>query len=39
MKFEVSISEELDRVNLEISKLERCKKVLEAALALELLKR
>jgi len=39
MKFELSISEELERVNVEISKLMRCKKVLEAALASQLRKR
>ena len=39
MKFELSISEELEKVNVEISKLMRCKKVLEAALASQLRKR
>ena len=33
MKFEVSVKEELEKVNAEISKLLRCKKVLEDTLA------
>jgi len=33
VEFEVSIKEELEKVNAEISKLEHCKKVLEEALA------
>ena len=33
MTFNVSIQEELDRVNQEISALQRCKKVLEDTLA------
>jgi len=39
MTFEVSIQEELERVNKEISALERCKRVLEDTLASEMLKR
>ena len=39
MKFEVSIGEELDKVKAEIRRLERYKRVLEDALASELLKR
>jgi hypothetical protein len=39
MKFEVSASEELEKVKAEISRLERYKKVLEDALISESLKR
>ena len=38
MKIEVSAREELEKINAEISKLERCKKVLEDILSFELLK-
>jgi hypothetical protein len=38
MKIEVSAKEELEKINAEISKLERCKKVLEDILSFELLK-
>ncbi len=36
MKVEVSAREELEKINAEISKLERCKKVLEDRLAFEM---
>jgi hypothetical protein len=35
MKFEVSVKEELEKITAEISRLERCKKVLENTLASE----
>lgn len=38
MKFEVSAEEELAKVNAEISRLQRCKKTLENAIASKLLK-
>jgi hypothetical protein len=39
MKIEMSLKEELEKINAEISRLERCKKVLEDNLATEFLKR
>ena len=39
MKFEVSAEEELAKVNAEIFRLQRCKKILEDAIASKLLKR
>ncbi len=39
MPIEVNIREELEKVTVEISRLERVKKVMEDALAFQLLKR
>jgi len=39
MKTEISAKDELEKINLEISRLERCKKVLEDTLASKMPKR